>query len=62
MTEFKIVPSECKLKVYLCLIGIFLISSIGLTVGLLYQQGTYNDLLVWSKKMIPTSIHVLSSE
>ena len=44
MTEFKIVPSESKHKVYLCLVGIFSVGSIGcigLTVGLLYHYGKY---------------------
>ena len=44
MTEFKIVPSESKHKVYLYLVGIFSVGSIGcigLTVGLLYHYGKY---------------------
>ena len=44
MTEFKIVPSESRHKVFLCLVGIFSVGSIGcigLTMGLLYHYGKY---------------------
>ena len=69
MTEFKIVPSESKHKVFLCLVGIFSVGSIGcigLTMGLLYHYGKYINtyLMIYCLSRIrkKTDIRSLSSE
>ena len=59
MTEFKIVPSESKQKVYLCLVGIFSVGSIGcigLTVGLLYHYGKYVYSIHLPYDLLPSRI------